>query len=71
MENSFYINSIVIEHVSSSHLHIAVRRCAAQHLSDVVEFMEPERVLSGTKDMADRVLPAAAKFAQDSSPETR
>ncbi|KAF4018044.1 hypothetical protein G4228_009365 [Cervus hanglu yarkandensis] len=54
-----------------SHLHIAVRRCAAQHLSDVVEFMEPERALSGTKDMADRILPAAAKFAQDSSPETR
>ncbi|XP_057579635.1 TOG array regulator of axonemal microtubules protein 1 isoform X2 [Hippopotamus amphibius kiboko] len=54
-----------------SHLHIAVRRCAAQHLSDVVEFMEPERILSGTKDMADRMLPAAAKFAQDSSPETR
>ncbi|KAB0369066.1 hypothetical protein FD755_019071 [Muntiacus reevesi] len=54
-----------------SHLHIAVRRCAAQHLSEVVEFMEPERALSGTKDMADRILPAAAKFAQDSSPETR
>uniref|UniRef100_A0A8C3W711 TOG array regulator of axonemal microtubules protein 1 n=1 Tax=Catagonus wagneri TaxID=51154 RepID=A0A8C3W711_9CETA len=54
-----------------SHLHIAVRRCAAQHLSDIVEFMEPERILSGTKDMADRILPAAAKFAQDSSPETR
>ncbi|KAM4853204.1 TOG array regulator of axonemal microtubules protein 1 isoform 2-T2 [Thomomys bottae] len=54
-----------------SHLHIAVRRCAAQHLSDVVEFMEPERILSGTKDMAERLLPAAAKFAQDSSQETR
>ncbi|XP_045306812.1 TOG array regulator of axonemal microtubules protein 1 isoform X2 [Leopardus geoffroyi] len=54
-----------------SHLHIAVRRCTAQHLSDVVEFMEPERILSGTKDMADRILPAAAKFAQDSSQETR
>ncbi|XP_059952265.1 TOG array regulator of axonemal microtubules protein 1 [Mesoplodon densirostris] len=54
-----------------SHLHIAVRRCAAQHLSDVVKFMEPEHILSGTKDMADRILPAAAKFAQDSSPETR
>ncbi|XP_053451323.1 TOG array regulator of axonemal microtubules protein 1 isoform X6 [Nycticebus coucang] len=53
------------------HLHIAVRRCTAQHLSDVVEFMEPERVLSGAKDMAERILPAAAKFAQDSSPETR
>ncbi|XP_023597750.1 TOG array regulator of axonemal microtubules protein 1 isoform X1 [Trichechus manatus latirostris] len=54
-----------------SHLHIAVRRCTAQHLSDVLECMEPERVLSGTKDMADRILPAAAKFAQDSSQETR
>ncbi|XP_062945768.1 TOG array regulator of axonemal microtubules protein 1 [Cynocephalus volans] len=54
-----------------SHLHIAVRRCTAQHLSDVVEFMEPERILSGTKDMAERILPAAAKFAQDSSQETR
>ncbi|XP_049755169.1 TOG array regulator of axonemal microtubules protein 1 isoform X3 [Elephas maximus indicus] len=54
-----------------SHLHIAVRRCTAQHLSDVVELMEPERIFSGTKDMADRILPAAAKFAQDSSQETR
>ncbi|XP_027632449.1 TOG array regulator of axonemal microtubules protein 1 isoform X4 [Tupaia chinensis] len=54
-----------------SHLHIAVRRCTAQHLTDVVEFMEPERILSGTKDMAERILPAAAKFAQDSSQETR
>ncbi|XP_068947870.1 TOG array regulator of axonemal microtubules protein 1 isoform X3 [Petaurus breviceps papuanus] len=54
-----------------SHLHIAVRRCTAQHLSDVVEQMEPERILSGTKDLADRILPAAAKFAQDGSQETR
>ncbi|XP_012638237.2 TOG array regulator of axonemal microtubules protein 1 isoform X2 [Microcebus murinus] len=54
-----------------SHLHIAVRRCTAQHLSDIVEFMEPERILSGAKDMAERILPAAAKFAQDSSQETR
>lgn len=54
-----------------SHLHIAVRKCTAQHLSDIVEIMEPERILSGTKDMADRLLPAAAKFAQDSSQETR
>ncbi|XP_011374491.1 TOG array regulator of axonemal microtubules protein 1 isoform X1 [Pteropus vampyrus] len=54
-----------------SHLHTAVRRCTAQHLSDVLEFMEPERILSGTKDMADRILPAAAKFTQDSSQETR
>ncbi|XP_075387137.1 TOG array regulator of axonemal microtubules protein 1 isoform X2 [Tenrec ecaudatus] len=54
-----------------SHLHAAVRRCSAQHLTDVVECMEPGRVLSGAKDMADRMIPAAAKFAQDSSQETR
>ncbi|XP_066244229.1 TOG array regulator of axonemal microtubules protein 1 isoform X6 [Saccopteryx leptura] len=54
-----------------SHLHIAVRRCAAQHLSDVMELMTGEHIFSGTKDMADRLLPAAAKFAQDSSQETR
>ncbi|KAM8783079.1 TOG array regulator of axonemal microtubules protein 1 isoform 3-T3 [Rhynchonycteris naso] len=54
-----------------SHLHIAVRRCAAQHISDVMELMTGEHILSGTKDMADRLLPAAAKFAQDSSQETR
>ncbi|XP_008853757.1 TOG array regulator of axonemal microtubules protein 1 isoform X2 [Nannospalax galili] len=54
-----------------SHLHIAVRRCTAQHLADAVEFMEPDRILSGTKDMTERLLPAAAKFAQDSSQETR
>ncbi|XP_023579510.1 TOG array regulator of axonemal microtubules protein 1 [Octodon degus] len=54
-----------------SHLHIAVRRCTAQHLANVVEFMEPDRILTGTKDMAERLLPAAAKFAQDSSQETR
>ncbi|XP_045443573.1 TOG array regulator of axonemal microtubules protein 1 isoform X6 [Pipistrellus kuhlii] len=53
------------------HLHIAVRRCTAQHLSDVVELMEVDRILSGTKDIAERILPAAAKFAQDSSQETR
>ncbi|KAF6133430.1 TOG array regulator of axonemal microtubules 1 [Phyllostomus discolor] len=53
------------------HLHTAVRRCTAQHLSDALEFMELEHILSGTKDMADRILPAAAKFAQDSSQETR
>ncbi|XP_060117344.1 TOG array regulator of axonemal microtubules protein 1 [Heteronotia binoei] len=54
-----------------SHLNTAVRRCAAQHLSDVVEHMGPGRVLSGIKDVTDKVLPAVAKFVQDGSPETR
>ncbi|XP_075782247.1 TOG array regulator of axonemal microtubules protein 1 isoform X2 [Pelodiscus sinensis] len=54
-----------------SHLHTAVRRCTAQHLSDVVERMGPGRILSGIKDVTDRILPAVAKFAQDGSQETR
>ncbi|XP_010214817.1 PREDICTED: protein FAM179B [Tinamus guttatus] len=54
-----------------SHLHTAVRRCTAQHLSDVVERMGPARILCGTKDVTDRVLAATARFAQDGSQETR
>ncbi|KAM9290386.1 TOG array regulator of axonemal microtubules protein 1 isoform 2-T2 [Cariama cristata] len=54
-----------------SHLHSAVRRCTAQHLSDIVERMGPERVLSGAKGVADRIFPAIARFAQDSSQQTR
>ncbi|XP_068022913.1 TOG array regulator of axonemal microtubules protein 1-like [Melanerpes formicivorus] len=54
-----------------SHLHSAVRRCTAQHLSDIVERMGAERILSGAKAVADRILPAIARFAQDSSQQTR
>ncbi|XP_064919079.1 TOG array regulator of axonemal microtubules protein 1 isoform X3 [Columba livia] len=54
-----------------SHLHSAVRRCAAQHLADVLESVGPERVLAGSRAGADRVLPAIARFAQDSSQQTR
>uniref|UniRef100_A0A8D2JGC6 TOG array regulator of axonemal microtubules 1 n=1 Tax=Varanus komodoensis TaxID=61221 RepID=A0A8D2JGC6_VARKO len=54
-----------------SHLNTAVRRCAAQHLSDVVEHMGPGRVLSGLKDVTDKILSAVAKFVQDGSQETR
>ncbi|XP_061468632.1 TOG array regulator of axonemal microtubules protein 1 isoform X2 [Rhineura floridana] len=54
-----------------SHLNTAVRRCAAQHLSDVVEHMGAGRTLSGMKDVTDRILSAVAKFVQDGSQETR
>ncbi|KAM6335385.1 TOG array regulator of axonemal microtubules protein 1 [Podargus strigoides] len=54
-----------------SHLHAAVRRCTAQHLSDTVDRMGPERILAGTKAVADQVFPAIASFAQDSSQQTR
>ncbi|XP_073494688.1 TOG array regulator of axonemal microtubules protein 1 [Phyllobates terribilis] len=54
-----------------SHLNTAVKKCAAQHMSDLVERMGPGRILSGIKDITDRALPAIAKFAQDGSQETR
>lgn len=57
--------------VFCSHLHAAVRRCTAQHLTDIVDRMGPERILSGTKAVADRIFPAIARFAQDTSQQTR
>ncbi|XP_069493592.1 TOG array regulator of axonemal microtubules protein 1 isoform X2 [Ambystoma mexicanum] len=54
-----------------SHLHQAVRKCTAHHLSDVVARMGPGRILSGVKDVTDRIIPAVAKLSQDGSPETR
>ncbi|CAN8215732.1 unnamed protein product [Coccothraustes coccothraustes] len=54
-----------------SHLHSAVRRCTAQHLGDIVQRLGPERVLAGGRPVAERLLPAIASFAQDSSQQTR
>ncbi|XP_072284133.1 TOG array regulator of axonemal microtubules protein 1 isoform X1 [Pyxicephalus adspersus] len=54
-----------------SHLSTAVRKCTAQHMYDLVERMGPGRILSGIKDITDRAVPAIARFAQDSSQETR
>ncbi|KAM4666885.1 TOG array regulator of axonemal microtubules protein 1-like [Amazona ochrocephala] len=54
-----------------SHLNSAVRRCTAQHLSDTVERMRLNRILSGTNVVADRLFTAIVKFTQDSSQQTR
>ncbi|ESP02820.1 hypothetical protein LOTGIDRAFT_212335 [Lottia gigantea] len=54
------------EHKSSS-----VRKMTAQFLVEMCERMGPGRVLSGVKDITDKVLPTAAKLMQDGSPETR
>ncbi|RMB98469.1 hypothetical protein DUI87_24683 [Hirundo rustica rustica] len=53
------------------HLHSAVRRCTAQHLGDIVERVGPERILAGGRAVPERLLPAIARFAQDSSQQTR
>ncbi|XP_059915960.1 TOG array regulator of axonemal microtubules protein 1-like [Gadus macrocephalus] len=54
-----------------SHLSAVVRKCAAQHLADLLERVGVARLLSGGKDVTDRILPAVVKLALDSSPEPR
>uniref|UniRef100_H0ZSN3 TOG array regulator of axonemal microtubules 1 n=1 Tax=Taeniopygia guttata TaxID=59729 RepID=H0ZSN3_TAEGU len=54
-----------------SHLHSAVRRCTAQHLGDMLQRLGPERALAAGRPVAERLLPAIASFAQDSSQQTR
>ncbi|KAM8834429.1 TOG array regulator of axonemal microtubules protein 1 [Synchiropus picturatus] len=53
------------------HLNTVVRRCTAQHLDTLVEKVGAARLLSGGKDLSDKILPAVAKLAQDSSQEPR
>ncbi|KAJ8288796.1 hypothetical protein COCON_G00014550 [Conger conger] len=53
------------------HLNSMVRKCTAQHLADLVEKIGAGRLLSGTMDVTDRILPAIARLAQDSSQEAR
>ncbi|XP_056460134.1 TOG array regulator of axonemal microtubules protein 1-like [Gadus chalcogrammus] len=54
-----------------SHLSAAVRKCAAQHLADLLERVGVARLLSGGKYVTDKILPAVVKLALDSSPEPR
>lgn len=48
-----------------------MRTTVARLLAYEVERLGASRVLSGQKDITDRILPAAAKLAQEGSLETR
>lgn len=54
-----------------SHKNAAVRKATSQFLVAVVEKMGPGRVLSGIKDVTDRILPTAVNFLTDGQQETR
>nr|XP_057947049.1 TOG array regulator of axonemal microtubules protein 1-like isoform X2 [Doryrhamphus excisus] len=54
-----------------SHLNSVVRKCTAQHLASLVEKVGAARLLSGGKDLTERILPAVSRLAQDSSQEAR
>ncbi|XP_066970211.1 TOG array regulator of axonemal microtubules protein 1 isoform X2 [Macrobrachium rosenbergii] len=53
------------------HKNAVVRTTVARLLAYEVERLGASRVLSGQKDITDRLLPAAAKLAQEGSLETR
>ncbi|CAG5117603.1 unnamed protein product, partial [Candidula unifasciata] len=55
----------------ASHKNPNVRKMAAQLLVDLVEKLGSGRILSGVKDITDKVLPAACQFTTDGSQETR
>ncbi|XP_026116337.1 TOG array regulator of axonemal microtubules protein 1-like isoform X3 [Carassius auratus] len=53
------------------HLNSVVRKCAAQRLCALLERVGAARLLSGAKDVTERILPAVWKLVQDSSQEAR
>ena len=50
---------------------VVVRKTRARYVCKVVYLMGPGRVLSGVKDLTDKLLPTVAEYLQDSSLETR
>ncbi|XP_057715383.1 TOG array regulator of axonemal microtubules protein 1-like [Corythoichthys intestinalis] len=48
-----------------------VRNCTAQHLANLIEKVGATRLLSGGKDLTERIIPAVTKLSQDSSQEAR
>ena len=55
----------------NSHRNVNVRKTAVQFLCMLAERMGPARCLSGSKDITQKILVAAAAFATDGGPETR
>ncbi len=54
-----------------SHKSVAVRKVTAQCLVQVVERMGAGRILSGVKDITDRIMPTVANLSSDANPHVR
>ncbi|CAF4713645.1 unnamed protein product, partial [Rotaria sp. Silwood1] len=55
----------------ASHRNPAVRKTSAKYIYIVCEKLGPNKILSGTRDITERVLQVAATFASDGPPEIR
>ena len=56
---------------SCSHRSPLVRKTSAKYIYIVCEKLGPNKILSGTRDITERVLQVAATFASDGPPEIR
>lgn len=54
-----------------SHRNVTVRKTTAQFLSMLADRMGPSRVMSGAKDVTEKILPTTAQFLTDGGQETR
>lgn len=56
---------------TSSHRNPAARKTSAKCIYLVCEKLGPTKILSGTRDITERVLQVGATFASDGPPEIR
>ena len=54
-----------------SHRNAQVRKMCARFLAHIADRMGATRLLNGSKDVTERILPVAAQFAVDGNQETR
>ena len=54
-----------------SHRHVVVRAATARLICHLTELLGADEVLSGAKDLTDRILSTCSQFVLDSSPDVR
>ncbi|CAF4351851.1 unnamed protein product, partial [Adineta steineri] len=55
----------------ASHRNPAARKASAKYIYQVCEKLGPTKILTGTRDITERVLQVGAAFASDGPPEIR
>lgn len=63
--------ALALMHHGANHKNAQVRRMSSHFLAQLVERMGAAKCLVGARDISAQLIPAAAKFAQDNSPQTR